>query len=197
MISNKPYIKKNTCQLVPLHFHRRNVAEGSIKTFKNHFLAGLASCNPQCPLRKWNRLLTQAAITLSLLQNTRVNKKLSAYTFLFDQFDFNKYPLKPPGTHVVVHPIPCNRAFFCFHGKYCWTIGPMLDHYRCIQTYISQTGAEINCDTFTFFSHSIPIPKFWKKINFSKQLMTSSMFLQIRLNTFHTFKLVMKRKMHY
>ena len=33
-------------QLVPPHIHRRNTAERAIRTFKNHFLAGLASVNP-------------------------------------------------------------------------------------------------------------------------------------------------------
>jgi hypothetical protein len=32
-----------TCQLVPLHCHRRNAAERVIRTFKEHFAAGLAS----------------------------------------------------------------------------------------------------------------------------------------------------------
>ena len=43
-------------QLVPPHMHRRNTAERAIRTFKNHFLADLASCDPGFPLTEWDRL---------------------------------------------------------------------------------------------------------------------------------------------
>ena len=35
-----------TLELTPAHVHRRNAAERAIRTWKNHFLAGLASLNP-------------------------------------------------------------------------------------------------------------------------------------------------------
>jgi hypothetical protein len=37
-------------QLVPPHVHRRNAAERAIRTFKNHFLACLATCDPDFPV---------------------------------------------------------------------------------------------------------------------------------------------------
>jgi hypothetical protein len=33
-------------QLVPPHIHQRNAAERAIRTFKNHFIAGLCSADP-------------------------------------------------------------------------------------------------------------------------------------------------------
>ena len=78
-----------------------------------------------------DRLIPQAIITLNLLRNARVNPKLSAYAYVFGPFDFNKTPLAPPGTKVVVHAKPTDRATWPFHGKDGWTIGPALDHYRC------------------------------------------------------------------
>ena len=51
-------------QLVPPHVHRRNAAERAIRTFKNHFIAGLCSTDPNFPLHLWDRLLPQALITL-------------------------------------------------------------------------------------------------------------------------------------
>jgi hypothetical protein len=47
-------------QLVPPHCHRRNAAERAIRTFKEHFVAGLSSVHPTFPLRLWDRLLPQA-----------------------------------------------------------------------------------------------------------------------------------------
>jgi hypothetical protein len=44
-------------QLVPPHCHRRNAAERAIRTFKEHFVAGLSSVYPTFPLHLWERLL--------------------------------------------------------------------------------------------------------------------------------------------
>jgi hypothetical protein len=90
-------------QLAPPHIHRQNAAERAIQTFKNHFLAGLATADPAYPVAEWDRLLPQAVLTLNLLRNSRVNPKLSAYAYLFGNFNFNKTPLAPPGTKVIVH----------------------------------------------------------------------------------------------
>jgi hypothetical protein len=46
-------------QLVPPHIHRRNAAERAIRTFKNHFIAGLCSTHPDFPLRLWDSLIPQ------------------------------------------------------------------------------------------------------------------------------------------
>jgi hypothetical protein len=43
-------------QLVPPHCHRRNAAERAIPTFKEHFVAGLSSVDPNFPLHLWDRL---------------------------------------------------------------------------------------------------------------------------------------------
>ena len=104
-------------QLVPPNIHHCNAAERAIQTFKNHFLAGLSSCNPKFPLREWDRLIAQAVITLNLLRNSRINPKLSSHAFLFGNFDFNKCPMTPPGMQVVVHSKPNNRASWAFNGK--------------------------------------------------------------------------------
>jgi hypothetical protein len=47
-------------QLVPPHCHRHNAAERAIRNFKKHFVAGLASVDPDFPLHLWDHLLPQA-----------------------------------------------------------------------------------------------------------------------------------------
>jgi hypothetical protein len=74
-------------QLTPVGIHRRNAAERAIRTFKNHFLAGLASTDDDFPLHLWCRLLSQAQHTLNLLQTSRINPRLSAEAQLNGQFD--------------------------------------------------------------------------------------------------------------
>jgi hypothetical protein len=65
-------------QLAPPHFHRRNAAERAIRTFKEHFVAGLSSVDPSFPMHLWDRLLPQAEITVNLLWTSRLHPQLSA-----------------------------------------------------------------------------------------------------------------------
>ena len=101
-------IKKNdlSYQLIPPNQHRRNAAERAIRTFKNHLLAGLDTCDPKFPIHEWDRLLEQAELTINLLRNSRVNPSLSAHAYLSGVHDFNKMPLAPPGTKELIHSKP-------------------------------------------------------------------------------------------
>ena len=116
-------------ELAPPQMHRRNAAERAIRTFKNHFLAGLATCSPTFPITEWDRLLEQALLTLNLLRTSRINPNLSAHAYLFGNHNFNKVPLVPPGTKIVVHNKPGTQASWAFHGDDAWSIGPAHEHY--------------------------------------------------------------------
>ena len=90
--------KDERFQLVPPHLHRRNLAEHAIQTFKNHFIAGLASVNKKFPVRIWCRLIPHCLLTLNLLCPSKINPKLSAYAQIHRAFNFNRTQLAPPGT---------------------------------------------------------------------------------------------------
>ena len=66
----KKYMKdeKIIYQLVPPHIHRRNTAETATSTFKEHFIASLASVSIKIPIHLWCRLLPQAIMMLNLLR---------------------------------------------------------------------------------------------------------------------------------
>ena len=113
--------------------HRRNAAEQAIRTFKKNFLAGLATCDKNFPLQEWDRLIAQATITLNLLRASRVNPNLSAHTYVFGNFNFNKTPMAPPGTKVIIHNKSPVRGSWDFDGTEGWYIGPSLEHYRCVK----------------------------------------------------------------
>jgi hypothetical protein len=83
------------CQLVPPHCHRRNAAERAIRTFKEHFVAGLFSVDPTFPLHLWDRLLPQAEITLNLLRTSRLHPQLSAAAHFHGLVDYNKTAFAP------------------------------------------------------------------------------------------------------
>jgi hypothetical protein len=60
-----------TYQLVPPRCHRRNAAEHVIITGKEHFVASLSSVDPYFPFHLWDRLQSQAEMTLNLLYTSR------------------------------------------------------------------------------------------------------------------------------
>ncbi len=63
------YIKSENIiiQLVLLHNHRVNAAERAIATFKEHFIAALATMDKHCPLQLWDEFLPQVELTLNIL----------------------------------------------------------------------------------------------------------------------------------
>ena len=90
-------------QLVEPDNHQVNAAERAIQTFKNHFLAVLASVDAGFPLQLWCYLLVQAEMTLNMLRTSRRNPSISAYESLNGKFDYNKNPLAPPGTKALIY----------------------------------------------------------------------------------------------
>jgi hypothetical protein len=146
-------------QLVPPGIHRRNPAERAIRTYKNHLIAGLSSCDPDFPMHLWCRLVKQANITINLLRRSRINPALSAYAQVHGAFDFNATPMAPPGTRVLTHDKPSNRPTWAPHGEAGWYIGPALEHYRCWTVYVTKTHAERYSDTVEFFPVKTAMPR--------------------------------------
>ena len=93
-----------------MHVHLRNAAERAIQTWKQHFLAGIATLDPNFPIQEWDRLLPQCDITLNLVRSFRCQPNLSAYVATFGNFNFNRMPLAPPGTCVLIHKTTKQRA---------------------------------------------------------------------------------------
>ena len=145
-------------QLVPPHVHRRNAAERAIRTFKNHFIAGLCSTDPKFPLHLWDRLIPQAELTLNLLRGSRLNPRLSAWAQLHGPFDFNRTPIAPPGIRVIIHEKPSVRRSWAPHGVDGWYLGPALNSYRCYTVWASDTQAQRISDTVVWCPSKTPMP---------------------------------------
>ena len=144
--------------LVLSHLHRANAAERAIQTFKDYLIGGLASCDPSFPLHLWDRLIPQATITLNLLRPARFNPRLSAHDVLNGTFDYNKTPLAPPGTKVLVYEPPSLRKTWGAHCVEGWYLGPAPNHYRCHRCFITKTRSERISNTVKFLPHSWRIP---------------------------------------
>ena len=132
---------------------RRNIAERAIQTWKDHFLAGLATLPKDFPITEFDRLIPQANLTLNLLRTARANPKLSSWAYLFGNFDFNATPLAPQGTKVVFHKKTEVPATWDMRGEVGFYVGPSMYHYRCIKVYKPDTRREIDTDTVTFIPH--------------------------------------------
>ena len=74
------------------------------------------------------------------------------------QFDFNKTPMAPPGTRILIHEKPGQRASWDPHGAKGWYLGPAMEHYRCYRVYTNKTRAERYTDTVEFFPQHTQIP---------------------------------------
>jgi hypothetical protein len=146
-------------QLAPPDQHRRNAAERAIRTWKNHFIAGLCNVDRNCPLIIWDKFVDQSTITLNLLRTSRINPQLSAYAQLFGNFDYNRTPLAPPGIRVVAHDKPGKRTSWATHGTPGWYTGPAMDHYRCYKIFIPKTNSTRITDTVEFFPTTFAMPR--------------------------------------
>ena len=148
-------------QLTPAGLHRRNAAEKAVQTFKNHFVSGLCTTDPEFPMNLWDKLVPQAEITLNLLRASRINLSLSAYAQIHGMFDFNRTPLVPPGLKVLSHVRTDDRKSWDPHAQQGFYIGPALHHYRCHRVWITKTAAERIAQTVKWLPHKglkMPIP---------------------------------------
>jgi hypothetical protein len=127
----KAFLTENDCklQLVEPHNHRVNVAERTIQTFKDAFIAALATTDSKFPLQLWDRLTPQIQDTLNLMQASRINLTKSAYEILNGPYDWNRYPLAPLGCKAIVYKDGNSRGLWVSRGIDAWYLGPSKDHY--------------------------------------------------------------------
>jgi hypothetical protein len=106
----------------------------------------------------WCHLIPQANITLNLLQGSRVNPKLSAYTQVHGPFDFKHTPLAPPRTFILGHEKPDKQKTWDTHAVDAWYVGPAMDSYRCYKVWCISIRATHICDTVEWFPRHVAMP---------------------------------------
>ena len=139
----KQFLTKNDCQLqlVEPHNHRVNAVERAIQTFKDAFIAALATTDSNFLIQLWDRLTPQVMNTLNLLRASRINPTISAYEALNGRYDWNRYPLAPLGCKAVIYRDGDIRGSWASRGVDGWYLGPSIDHYRCDVYYVPETRA--------------------------------------------------------
>jgi hypothetical protein len=77
----KAFLTEQQCQLqlVEPHNHRLNAAERAIQTFKDAFIAALATTDSNFPLQLWDKLTPQVQNTLNMTRASRINQTIPAY----------------------------------------------------------------------------------------------------------------------
>jgi hypothetical protein len=141
-------------QLVEPHNYCVNVAERAIQTFKDVFIAALATTDSNFSLQLWDRITPQVQDTLNLMRASRINPDILAYKALDGPYDWNQYPLTPLGCKAVVYKDGDNRGSWASRGIDEWYLGPSKDHYQCALYYIPETRAYcISGSTELFLQH--------------------------------------------
>ena len=87
--------------------------------------------------------------------NDKVDLKLSAYVYIYFQYDLYKNPMTPPGTRVVVHDKPGQCTPWGHRGTPVWYIGSYLDHYISMKCYMPVTGGIHVTDRLQYITLSI------------------------------------------
>ena len=146
-------------EYVPPHNHRANRAERAIQSTKNHIVSTLAAAPQDMQLNLWSEALELAEITLNTLTPYPSNTSISCYEGIHRQpFDFNKHPIAPFGTRVVIFENPQDRASWGAHGVLGNYLGPAMYHYRCHRVYAAATKGIQIADTVAWFPEPYIMP---------------------------------------
>ena len=146
-------------QLAPPNNHRANKAERAIQTFKNHFIAGLATCDPQFPITQAKNLTHQCLLTLNLMRKSRLSDA-TAQVEMHGPFDSNRYDLHPPGCRLVTLDDPSDRRSFAPHGTVAFYLGPAPNHYRSYTVFVPTTSATRVTDSVDWLPFTDIVPKY-------------------------------------
>ncbi len=87
----KQFLSENACklQLVKPHNHRVNAAEHAIQTFKDTFIAALATTDVDFPLQLWDKLTLQVQNCLNLMRCSQIDPSKSRYKTMNGPYDWN------------------------------------------------------------------------------------------------------------
>ena len=94
-----------------------------------------------------------------MLRQSRINKKLSAHKQIFGTFNYQRTPLAPLGTKVIIHERPKQRASWAPHGKPGFLVSRAKDHYRSFEISVEKTGGTRTSDAIEILPTKYIMPK--------------------------------------
>jgi hypothetical protein len=153
-------------QLVKPHNHCVNAVEWTIQTFKNWFIGALGTTNAYFPIQLRDTLTPQVQDSINLLRCSQIHPDRSAYKTLEGLYDWNCYPMAPPGTKAIIYEDSNTCASWAPHGLDAWLLSPSKDHYRCHLYYVPKTsGYRVSGSANLFPQHCIAPPYLHKTHN--------------------------------
>ena len=75
------------------------------------------------------------------MQASRINPRILAYEAIWGLYDWNRFPLAPPGCKALIYKSPAAHGSWGSHGTDAWCLGPSVDHYRCNHYLVPETRA--------------------------------------------------------
>ena len=79
------------------------------------------------------------------LRQSTLDPTKSAWEFFNAPFDYAATPIEPLGFRITIHKKPSVRNTWDFRGKYGWSLGCSLEHYRCQRVAPKYTPKPEDC----------------------------------------------------
>jgi hypothetical protein len=102
--------------------------------------------------------MPQVKSMLNMLRPLRVNLNISAYEAVHGPYDWNGFPLAPPGCKAVVYKSPKTQGLWGSRGVDAWCVGPSLDHYQCNHFFIPEMQAYRISGSAALFPQHCQVP---------------------------------------
>ncbi len=133
---------------------RTEKTERAISTWKDHFIATLATTDPNCSLSLWEDFVEQAELNLNCMRGSPLHPLLSAWEAQCGRCDVLATMIAHPWYKVFVHDTPGKRGSCQVHGKLGHYIGIVLLHYRC---HVDSRATSIS-DCLAWFLVEVKMP---------------------------------------
>ena len=106
-----------------------NPVDWVIQSVKNHLISILTGADPEYPKDQWDLLLLHAEVTFNISRPSQMNPRISEYTQIYGEVDFNQTPLAPMGYKFIIHYGTDECSSCANHGFCRFYIWPALKHF--------------------------------------------------------------------
>ncbi len=103
-----------------------------------------------------------------MLRLSWIDPNMFAYEAVHGPYDWNHFPLAPPGCKAVIYEAPELRGSWASHGTDAWYVGPLLDHYQCNHYFVPDTCAYRVSGSAELFPQNCQVPFLLWNENFQK-----------------------------
>ena len=117
------------------------------------------SFQKQFPTYIWCQFVPQSVITLNMLRQSRINSKLSAHDQVFGAFNYQRTPLAPLGTKVIIHKRPDQRKTWDKHGLPGFIVNREKYHFRSYQASVTKPEQQESRTQSNFSQRNTQCPR--------------------------------------